>query len=677
VTDVDENLARLAAHHGVATAYADQLRRPVQVGRAAVVGVLDALGVDASTPSAVRESLTAAAGRSPTPPIVVVRRSLGGHVAVGGPAQLRLEGGIHRAVASDGGRVRLPPGLPLGWHCLELGDRELPVVVVPDHVTPRDHRGWGWMVQLYAMRSHASWGVGDIADLGTLASWTAERGGALILVNPLHAVAPTLPDQGGQMQPSPYYPGSRRWTNPLYLRIEDTAWYAAADADLRREVDAFKPSYDPDRIDRDAAWTAKLAALELLWRQSPSARTGRNYLLPSEDDALWTFATWCALCEIHGRDWRRWPTELQRADSPAVARARREQSDRVRFFAWLQIFADSQLSWTQQRATEAGMDVGIVHDLAVGADPAGADTWMLQDALALSARIGAPPDLFNQHGQDWGMPPWHPRRLADLGYAPLRDMLRSLLRHAGGVRIDHVLGMFRFWWIPEGAGPRDGTYVTYDADALLGIIALEVERAGAVVVGEDLGLVPPPVVTALSERGVLGSSVLWFERTEVEPGEVGPLRPMHEWREGALASVTTHDLPTALGWLRGDHLTVRAELGLVDDPAADEAAWRADRAELLEHLVASGVLASVDEPDEELLRALHRYLAQTPSRYVVAAPGDAVGDRRQPNVPGTVDEYPNWRVPISDASGRPVLLEELLADPRVAGLAAEWTATVR
>jgi 4-alpha-glucanotransferase len=219
--------------------------------------------------------------------------------------------------------------------------------------------------------------------------------------------------------------------------------------------------------------------------------------------------------------------------------------------------------------------------------------------------------------------------------------------------------------------------VTYDAEALLGIVALEAERAGAVVVGEDLGLVPPTVRTTLRDRGLLGSSVLWFERVELEPGETGPLTPVADWREPALASVTTHDLPTALAWVRGDHLKIRAELGLVDDPAEDEATWRKDRAELLDHLVDAGVLTSVDRPDHELALALHRYVARTPSRYVVAALGDAIGDLRQPNVPGTVDEYPNWRLPIADSAGRPVLLEELLADARVAGLAAEMAAGVR
>ena len=671
MTDVDEQLAHLAALHGVATTYADQLRRPVAVSREAIVGVLAALGVDASTPTAVRDSLAAAESRSPTPPVVVVKHSVGGHVAVGGPAQLRLEDGAHRAVASDGGRVRLPPGLPLGWHCLELGDRELPIVVTPDRVAPRSRRGWGWMVQLYAMRSSQSWGVGDAADLRTLTDWTAAHGGDLVLVNPLHAVAPTTP-----MQPSPYFPGSRRWTNPLYLRVEDTVWYQQADAATRADVDALRPRGDTELIDRDAAWKAKLAALEMLWRQSPAAQS-RHYALPDADDDLWLFATWSALCELHGNDWRQWPAELQRVDAPAVARARADLADRVRFFAWLQVLADEHLAWTQHLATTAGMDVGVVHDLAVGADPAGADAWMFQDVIALSARIGAPPDLFNQQGQDWGMPPWHPQHLAEHGYRPFRDMLRAELRHAGGLRIDHVLGMFRLGWIPDGAGAPGGTYVQYDADAMLGVIALEAERAGAVVIGEDLGTVPPQVRTTLADRGLLGNSVLWFEREEVEPGDIGALQPIDGWREPALASVTTHDLPTALGWLRGEHIRLRAELGLVDDPAADEAVWRRERAELLAHLMDSGVLESAELPDEELALALHRFVARTPSRYVVAALGDAVGDLRQPNVPGTVDEYPNWRLPVADAEGRELLLEQLLADPRVARLAAELFGAVR
>jgi 4-alpha-glucanotransferase len=663
----DDLLERLARAHGVATSYEDQLHRPVAVGRDAVVAVLGLLGVDASTPEGIRASLADLDHRSPVPPVVVVRRSRGGPVTVGGPALLRLEDGTHRTVASDGGQLVLPPGLPLGWHQLETGDRLLPVVVTPDHVLPMTGRNWGWMVQLYALRSSASWGIGDIGDLSALADWTARQGGGLVLVNPLHAVAPTPP-----MQPSPYYPGSRRWTNPVYLRPEHTHEYAAAPADVRSAVDALRvgPGIDntSDRIDRDASWAAKRAALELL-RPFGEVREA--------DDDLMTFATWCALCEVHGNDWRLWPAELRRPDAPAVARARDELADRVGFHAWLQQLCNKQLADAQRTAIAGGMDVGIVHDLAVGADPGGADAWALQDALALGARLGAPPDSFNQQGQDWGMPPWHPRKLADLGYAPLRDMVRSLLRHAGGVRIDHVLGMFRLWWIPDGATARDGTYVSYDAEALLGVIALEAARERAVVVGEDLGTVPERARVALADRGVLGSSVLWFEREDAAPGVTGPLRPIGQWREAAMASVTTHDLPTALAWLRGDHVRLRDELGLLDDPEAEERRWRAERDELLAHLVAAGCLDRVDAPEDDLVRALHTYVAATPSRYVVAAPGDAVGDLRQPNQPGTLDQYPNWRLPVSDSSGRPLLLEDILADPRVARLAADLGDAVR
>ncbi|HET7312451.1 MAG TPA: 4-alpha-glucanotransferase [Mycobacteriales bacterium] len=667
----DAELCRLADAHGVAVTYLDQLRRPVEVAADSVIGVLGALGVDASSPAAVREALHQIEGASPTPPVVVVRRSRGGSVAVGTASMLRLEDGTHRTVSTDGGRVVVPPGLPLGWHCLETGEGEIPVVVTPDTVTPRPQRQWGWAVQLYAMRSRQSWGIGDLADLERLVRWTGEHEGGVVLVNPLHAVAPGVP-----MQPSPYFPASRRWTNPVYLAVERTNAYANAAEDVRRRVDELRVSSDGARIDRDAAWTAKLSALELLWSER-AVPAGTVAELEGLDPALRDFATWCALAELHGADWRKWPESLRRPDSPSVGQARSELTERVRFHVWLQMLCDDQLAAGQQAARDIGMDVGVVHDLAVGTDPGGADAWALQDALALGARVGAPPDTFNQQGQDWGLPPWHPRRLAELGYAPLRDMVRSLLRHAGGVRIDHILGMFRLWWIPEGSTARDGTYVSYDADALLGVIALEAERAGAIVVGEDLGTVPPQVRTVLSQRGVLGSSVLWFERDEAEAGETGALSAPGEWREAAMASVTTHDLPTALGWLRGEHVRVRAELGLLDDPAAEERSWQAERRELLEHLVAAGVLDSVDSTEGDQVRALHAFLAATPSRYVLAAPGDAVGDLNQPNLPGTVDEYPNWRLPVCDAEGRPLLLEVLLADPRVLRLADELAAGIR
>jgi 4-alpha-glucanotransferase len=662
---IDPALAELAAAHGVATEYLDQLQRPVAVRPDSVVAILDALGVDGSSPAAIRAGLDAERDRPTTPAVVVLRSSEQRTVPISGRARLVLETGETRELPGADGGLTVPAGLPLGWHRLDTTDRELPVVVAPDRLPPLPGRQWGWAVQLYAAASRASWGLGDLADLQALGEWSADRGAGLVLVNPLHAAAPGLP-----AQPSPYYPASRRWASPLYLRIEQTEAYAAAPAEVRAAVDGLRPLSIGDRIDRDAAWAAKQAALTLLWPYADRPDIDRI------DPELRDFATWCTLAEGLGRDWRDWPEQYRRPGSAAVVAAREQLADRVGFHAWQQFLLDQQLTDVQRALTAKGMLVGVVHDLAVGIDPAGADGWALQDALAHGARIGAPPDSFNQQGQDWGMPPWHPRRLAELGYAPVRDMLRSLLRHAGGVRIDHVLGLFRTWWVPAAGTARDGTYVSYDADALLGIITLEAARAGAVVIGEDLGTVPPGVRRTLRERGVLGTSVLWFERDQPADGKPGRLVPPDRWREDAAASVTTHDLPTVRGWLRGEHVRVRAELKLLDDPDAERESWKAERAELVALLTELGLVADGAQEDE-LVLGLHAFLGATRCRVVLAAPADAVGDLRQPNLPGTTDEYPNWRLPVADETGQVLLLDDLLTDPRVERLAAVLDAAVR
>ena len=662
---VDPDLARLASAHGVATDYKDQLERTVAVSRESVVAVLAALGVDASTPSAVRDGLAEVTARPAMPPVVVMRQSERRELSVPSSAALVLESGEEVDVGA-GGTATLA-GLPLGWHALHSDEGVIPVVVAPDRLTNPRGRHWGLMVQLYALRSGNSWGIGDLHDLSGLCRWTADNGGDLVLVNPLHATAPTLP-----VQDSPYYPASRRWTNPIYLNPFDLPAFDAATEDVTSHVGAFwGQSFCAGHIDRDAVWAAKRRAFEILYDDLRP-----QIDLTALDPSLRDWATWCALAEVHGPDWRVWPEPLRRPDAPAVEKARHELADAVRFHVWLQQQCDEQLARVQDDATARGMTIGVVHDLAVGTDPAGADAWALQDVLALGARIGAPPDTFNQQGQDWGMPPWHPRRLAELGYAPLRDMVRGLLHHAGGVRIDHVLGLFRMWWVPADGTARDGTYVSYDVDALLGVVTLEAERAGAIVIGEDLGTVTPVVRRELASRGVLGSSVLWFEREDPVDGEPGPLRPLSEWREQAAASITTHDLPTALGWLRGEHVRVRAELGLLDDPTAEERSWRRERGEVVALLRDAGLVG--DTPaDEELVAALHDAVMQTPSRVVLVAPGDVVGDLRQPNLPGTTDQYPNWRLPVADEHGNELALEDVLADARMARLAAMLRERVR
>ncbi len=447
----------------------------------------------------------------------------------------------------------------------------------------------------------------------------------------------------------------------MALRIEDLDAYRRADPGTRAEVDALRVSPTTERIDHDLVWAAKRSALELLWRAD--GRPSPLEELPGSD-GLRDWATYCALAERHGGRWSRWPAPLRDVNGPAVAEARRELDTRLAFHAWVQHRCAEQLIAVRATAREAGMALGVLHDLAVGVDADGADAWALADLLATGVSIGAPPDNFTPRGQDWGLPPWRPDRLAATGYAALRDMLRAVLGHADGLRIDHVAGLWRLWWIPPGDGPDRGTYVHYDADVMLAVLALEAHRASATVVGEDLGTVEPEVTAALADNGMLGCAVSWFTRDQSVPEE--PLLPPAKWPARAAASLSTHDLPTAAGFLRAEHVRARADLGLLNDVPAEQASAAKERAEWLALLRSEGLLPlEQDDPDEgAIIIAMHRLLAATPSRLKLISPYDVLAEVRQPNLPGTIDEYPNWRLPL------PETLEQLRADPRVAEITA-------
>ncbi|CAJ60503.1 MULTISPECIES: 4-alpha-glucanotransferase [Frankia] len=726
-------LAELAEVAGVATSYRDAEGALVRVAPQTVRAVLRLLGIDPSDPAAALAEAREAPWRRRLPACAVVSaaapRPIVVHLPAGAVARAELELDTGRRIPLDppgepterrsldgesweARPLALPAGLPLGDHVLHVavGARRLrcALVAVPDAVPgpsalAEPARAWGWMIQLYALRSASSWGMGDYADLADLADWSGRAGADVLLVNPLHAAAPTLP-----VAASPYSPVSRRFAAPLYLRPEATPEYARVDEQTRAAVDelarAARRDGRPDGLlDRDAVWRAKSTALELLFRAARGAAdpdavdpqaVDPQAVDPQAADTdaavagLADFATWCALAERHGPDWRAWPAQLAHPGTPAVAAARVELADRIAFHAWLQRRCDDQLAAAQAAARGTGMAAGIVHDLAVGVDPGGADAWALQDVLAVDATVGAPPDTFNQQGQDWGLPPWRPQALADTGYAPFRQMVAAVLRRGGGLRVDHILGLFRLWWIPSGAGAANGTYVRYDAEAMLGLVALEAARTGAVVVGEDLGTVEPSVATTLARTGVLGSTVLWFEQDDA-----GRPLPPARYRAATMASVTTHDLPTAAGYLEGEHVRLRAGLGLLGrSEQAETAGWRAERDALLDLLQAEGLtgLAEVTGPAKvtgpaevtgggaqfttaartELAFALHRLLVRSPCRIVLAAPGDALGDLHQPNLPGTVDAYPNWRLPVRDADGEEVTVERLRTDPAVARLGA-------
>lgn len=689
-------LQELAQRHGVSTDYWDWQGRHVPVRVGTVVAVLAAFGVDASSEEAVQAALKedeARPWRRMLPPVVVMRQGTAGsvlvHVPHGSPLTVAVRTEAGEVVAArqaehnvppyslDGAlvgeaRFELPAGLPLGYHALHARSggesAEALLVVAParlDLPANVSSQLWGLMAQLYAVRSRDSWGVGDFADLAALARWGAELGADFLLINPLHAGEPVPP-----LEDSPYLPTSRRFLNPLYIRVEDIpetrALAATPEVIVERLAQRLKEAdTDADLLDRQDTWQAKLDALALVHAgaRSKARQADLDAFRAREGSSLTQFATWCALVEHFGAG-AEWPAWAEDPESAEVGALSVELEPRVRFFEWLQWVADQQLAAAQQAAVDAGMAVGIVTDLAVGVHPSGAEVWTLGPALARGVSVGAPPDAFNQVGQDWSQPPWRPDMLAELGYAPYRAVLRTALRHAGGLRIDHVMGLFRLWCIPEGHAADQGAYVRYDHEAMVSILLLEAHRAGAFVVGEDLGVVEPFVRDYLAERGVLGTSILWFEADGSGP------RPPESYRELCLASVTTHDLPPTAGYLADEHVRLRDRLGLLTRPVEEELSFAAHEREGFLRLLRERGLLPDGADEQQTVEALHLLLARAPSRLLGVSVSDLVGDRRTQNQPGTHREYPNWCIPLTGPDGRPVLLEDLPANARARSLAA-------
>jgi len=601
----------------------------------------DAQGVWRQTSETTRAAVLAAMGAEPgasppgAPRVRVVRR--GQRLRLDGPADLVLEDG---AVVRVG--ERLPRDLPLGYHELRPvdGGPAVRLIASPGRChLPRGLRAWGWAVQLYAARSRESWGIGDLADLGRLGRWSRrDLGAGLLLVNPLSAATPVTP-----LQPSPYCPTSRRFRHPIYLRIEEVPGADSARLDLEKLAAQGRALDAERRIDRDAVYRLKLSALERLWSRFEGDGAFDRYCA-EQGEALAGFATFCVLAERHGRDWRGWPVEVRRPDAPGVARFRLERAERVRFHQWLQWLVDGQLA-------RASAEIPVMHDLPIGVDPGGADAWAWPDVLSTGATVGAPPDLYNTRGQDWGLPPFVPHRLAEVGYQPFIETIRANLRHAGGLRIDHVMGLFRLYWIPKGMSPTEGAYVRYPADDLLAIVALESHRAGAVVVGEDLGTVEEGVRERLRAHRVLSYRLVWFE--ESRPARFPRL---------AMAAVTTHDLPTVAGLWTGADLAAQKALGL----QPNEAGLRAIR-----ERVRRMTRLPDDAPVEQVVERTYRLLAEAPSMLVTATLEDACAAPDRPNMPGTVTEWPNWCLAL------PAPLEEVERRPLARAIAAALRARRR
>ncbi|MDR2378700.1 MAG: 4-alpha-glucanotransferase [Bifidobacteriaceae bacterium] len=691
-------LAELARLYGVTTEYTNWKGEPTRVTADTVKAVLTALGAQVGSPDAVRESLDGFEDRGwrrLVAPATVIRAGgetwIAATVPLGATADLWIELDADPALGGEGGRVdigqvrgepgdhrridgvdlvrvyrELPRDLPLGWHKLvarvEGGETAAGALIVcPDRLELpaelRRHSVWGPMVQLYSARSHDSWGTGDFADLAALGRQFAGRRGAdFIMINPIHAAEPTAP-----FTQSPYLPTTRDFTNPYYIRPEAIEEYAAAPAEVVEAVQALAAQAkaaddDPVELDRDVSWTLKGEALQLIYQipRSPARQADLDRYRTQLEPAIGSFALWSAL-KAAGL------AESVAHGSPEAARFAAAHADQLDYQVWLQWIADQQLAGAQESCKAAGMAIGIVKDLAVGVHSEGADAWSRRDVLATGIQVGAPPDYFNQLGQGWSEPPWRPDALRQTGYAAYRSMLRAVLAHAGALRIDHILGLTRLWWIPEGMGPSQGTYVAYDREAMVSILILEATRAGAVVVGEDLGVVPPGLREYLGGRGLLGNSIVWFEKTDDGAGLVDP----KSYRRLALTAITTHDLPPTSAYLAGEHVAQRDRLGLLDTPlAAAEAAARAERATMVDMLVGTGLLAAEQVDDElEIVKAMHRFLLTTPSVMLGVSLADLVGERRTQNLPGTDREYPNWSVPLADCSGAPVYIDEIGDNP--------------
>jgi 4-alpha-glucanotransferase len=614
-------------------------------------------------------------------------------------SRLQPAGGLESQAVPGGFRLALalplPVDLELGYYDLTLrvksGGREEtgrtrliaapPRVYAPDWLM-QGRRAWGFNLPLYAVKSQANWGVGDFADLRALIRWARTLGAAFVGVNPLHAL-------GGRVttDPSPYSPSSRIFLNALYLSLETAP--EMADCREAREFLA-SPEFQAARarlvesplVLYGEVQRLKRRVLELLYRtflevhgplESPRTGRGQEFaqFVAAGGKCLARFGQFSALVDHFQKgDWRRWPEPYQDPESPAVSEFTRERLQEVRFFQYGQWLAATQLSQACQEARIQGLPFTLYQDLALGASPGGFDTWAHRDLFARGPAIGAPPDAFNPRGQNWGLPPLIPERLRASGYKVFIDTLRANTPPGGMLRLDHVMGLFRLLWIPPGAEAARGAYVTYPARELLAILALESVRRRSLIIGEDLGTVPPRIRRELGKSGVFSYRVFYFERNgnrRFLPPEAYPPR--------AMATVTTHDLPTLRGFWQGRDLALKQTLHLYPEARmaeADAAIRDQDRRLLVEALQGRGLLPdgrSIEaEPGDacpqELPGAVLEYLAQSESGLMEVRLEEIFGITEQQNLPGTKKEHPNWRVRF------PLTLEQMAASPDPVRLAA-------
>lgn len=725
-------LSRLAAQVGIETQYRDAWGQPREVAPEVIEALLGSMGLAASPAEAadLLREMEAARWTGLLDPVAVVPEGAPVVLVVNAAAEdmdtiiewrlttedgetregrMRLgDAGAQGAGDAAGRRMvkrmlRLSP-LPAGYHTLaaRLGAREAQTTLIvapsacylPDELQGAS-RIWGLTTQIYALRSERNWGIGDFGDLAALADGAAGYQARAVGVNPLHALFSAEP-----RHISPYSPSSRQFLNALYIDIEAVAEYGESEAaqrfaaapETQRMLADVRAA---DLVDHAAVAALKRPAFELLYQTFRERHLGRGAdgaLTPRGEafrafqraggSRLRNFATFEALHEVFlasgvGFSWHDWPIAMRDPSSPEVADFAAQQRERIEYFEYLQWEADRQLGEAARLGKEAGLSIGLYRDLAVGVDPQGAEAWAEQDLLVPGAAIGAPPDLLNLKGQNWGLAPINPLALRRRAYGPFIQGLRANMRHAGALRIDHVMALQHLYWIPRGMAASAGAYVSYPFEDLVHILALESHRNRCAVIGEDLGTVPEGFRERMRDANVLSYRVLVFARQAD-----GSFAPPEQYPELATASVGTHDLATLKGYWTGRDLEWRQRLDLypsAEQRAADRENRARERRLLLDALVREGVLPpdaadtllSDGNPEfrAELSEAVHRYLGQSNARLVLLQIEDAVGELEQINMPGTIDEYPNWRRKLS------LSVEEILSDPAFRQIAAALNET--
>ena len=654
----DDDIRDLARAAGLAETWTDALGISQQVSIGSLRRILDALGLATATPGDIEDSRLKLGPPATLPPLVTMtvgsRLTLPGRTGGAARGQITYEDGSVATLrfSMRGDRLVGPPLDRVGYHRLEFGDRQVTVAVAPPRCVTIEDRAegkhlWGVAAQIYGLRRAGDGGIGDATAVRQLAEGAARHGADAIALSPVHSLFAADPGRYG-----PYSPSSRLFFNPLFADPEIVFGPERVAQHRREGVELEQAAL----VDWRPAAEAKLGLLRRLYEDFEAREiAGGSKLAEAFDgfvreggDLLQGHALFEAL---HGKwlgsqpalgYWRDWPTSfrqgLTRPDDPEMAAFLAAEGRTVRFHQFLQWLAARSFEAAQAAAVGAGMKIGLISDLAIGMDRAGSHAWSRQSDLLLGLNIGAPPDEFNRAGQDWGLSGFSPQALVATGFDPFLSTVRAAMRYAGGVRIDHIMGLQRLWLVPEGASAADGAYLEYPLDDFLRLLALESHRHGAVVIGEDLGTVPRGFRRRIAEAGIAGMDVMWFERNR------GSFRTPARWRRDAVSMTTTHDLPTVAGWWSGSDIEVRESLGL--SAAGETEERQRDRRRLWRAFAAAGTAEGQAPPPNDPAPAVDAalaYVASSPAPLMLAPVEDLLGLTEQPNLPGTIDQHPNWR----------------------------------